>query len=812
MKKMSSIWRLGEISFADLLIHLLKNSWIALLIAAATALMILTAAEPSMPEQYSASITLSVRSTANSDKWSNQLAVSTANAATLTKAINEQTVKTDFTAEELRTKASANVTAEQIKSSNLITVTAASQTGEEAYLYLTSLADNLDQLAQGAKLTNVSLGVVTAPTMPESSPNYSSQVILAVIGALAMGFISCAAILTVRMIDYSPATRKAADRLLVLPVAGALNNGKGGKGIDNCLPLPFAENADGSYLQRLHEAAAYLLEDEKSDTKYLQIVPLGHRKKRNNKAQREAERIALNLSLVMADAGKHICLIDATAKVLADLGIAPSEGKQIYRYSDYLTVCLSEKETIQMQGYDKVISARSEMSADDDGHTIWAFRAGSLSMQEINDRTAWSNRAVGTSSLFLYGMHSIADASPCRRQIDGDDDSEIDLLKWMLATLKVMKRIACKWLIALVLVTAAVLAVGKLALPSNYQTDTVFSIVTADAATDLSEETLGMTSEEALIWMEENAALIYNNGNALYPTALPDDLSSLVTAMPSVWNSTAVTEAIKNHLGYTDWNEKLTVTANEKQGSFTLSVVGKNREKLEAITNAFFEIVPTISAQTAGGLTYFADESQTKTSGGNTTALLLLAWTAVILAGGFYALVKGYRDRTLLLSYEVAEATGTEVIGKAVITSKKIRRSCIENDVFDAQVAHFLYDWIEQHQQGGILMCTSALKNEGCAQFAQAACAYLEKLGKRVKVIEADETEQLEVLRSSYDYLLLDISAAQPKCNVQSLAERADGVLFVLRSGYADSVRIALAIERLNLHGKLLGSVITYLS
>lgn len=842
MKKKLSILRPSEISLIDLLLHLLKNGWVILLIALAAAMTVWSLIGSSMPEQYSGTVTLSVRSTLNNELWNVQLTASNTGAMNLTKFINNGTVNTDFASDRLNKKINAVVTAEQLVKAdktdptNLLTVTATAQTKEDVYFYLTALADNADRLisrTNQAALANLTVRAVTTPVMPESVPDNTTGLLLSVLAALVAGFFTCALMVLIYLTECRPVTRKAADRLLVLPIAGALNKGGRGKGIDACLPLPVSDKADGRYTQKLTEAEAFLLKNDAC--KHLQVVSLvsesAHQRDRAENAMRSAERIALNLALIMADKGAKVCLVDKKGEALAMLGIKQTEDKPCYTLNGgRLTVCTSELKATQTESFDKIVSALPKPMVGAECHTLWVISADRFTADQINGMTAPGGGAEASASLLLYGLHSVRDTVSAIDQNESnaatsDDDEELDLLRWGMASLKAMWRFRYKWIMALGLALAVALTAVLLMRKESYQTDTVFAIATADVTADLTPEQLdALTIEEVTELMSMGTDQVFN-GDALYPTARPNDVHLLSTAMPMVWNSSATTSTLKSYLGKSALSANVSVSLNGENGTFTLSVRGSDQENLKEITEAFFEIAPSLSAHTAGGLTFFVGQSNTVSAGMSlfTSVLLacVLACLLVLMAGCIYALVIGYNDRTVYMSYEVREVTSAPVVGKCVLASSPKDGTSPKNELgtVDVGLARFVYDWAEKEKGGRILMITSALRHEGTSQLAQTVEKLLKQNGKTALIADKSVCDKLLTLSedsiedflapiwNKCDFLLLDCPGMAVDSDAAALSEKADGILWTVRIGYADEERITAAVERLSSKEKALGCV-----
>lgn len=818
MRNKPSVLRFGEISFADLVIHLLRHWWVILLVALAAAMTVFSAVGISLPEQYSDSITLSVRNTVQNEKWSDQLAASRNSAYSLVRSINEGQLSTDYASETLDKKLDISVTAEQVKTTdgvtnttvNLLTVTATGQSPDEVYLYLSALAENAARLPAKIQLTNVAVEAVAVPTMPTSADGYANRLLLSVLAAMVGGFLCAVAVVAIRLFECAPATRKAADRLLVLPTAGALHKGGKGRGLDRCLPLPTAERAGGLYCKKLSQAAAFL---QDQPAKQLQVLPIISKKARkaDERAQKAAERLALNLSLAMADAGMKVCLLDRSGSALASLGIEKGTQTPLpILMNGNLTILTDEPEEAQSDAFDKVVTAQPLGKDRGEAHIVWTFAAGELSADEINAQTAPGGGTTDSASLLLYAAHTMRDVDALdETAVQAEDDDEVDLLRWLIATLGAMKRIRKPWLASLVLATAVALALGGLLNRSSYRTDTVFSVATADVTAALSADALeAMTRDEADELMANGTDRLFN-GNALYPTAGRIDVDLLTKTMPVVWNAQVTADAIATCLGRGDLSAELTVRAN-KGGSFTLSVSSGDREALAEITEAFFTVAPNISAHTAGGLTFFADPSVTVADGAGVLLVLIAAWLLVLLTGAVCALIIGYNDCTILLDYEAEEAIGAKVIGNAVYTYRTDKEQSIAQADADVALASFVYDWSER-QKRGVLMITSAEREEGTPELTETVASLLWQNGKTVKTVKLTDqlpSDNLHALRGDCDFLLLSAPGMAVECKGTLPTTCADGVLWAVRKGYADRDRLTDAPERLGEREKLLGCVL----
>lgn len=818
MRNKPSILRFGEISFAEQVIHLLRHWRVILTVALAAAMTVFSAAGISLPEQYSDSITLSVRNTAQNEKWSDQLTASSNAVYSLCRSISEGQLSTDYASDALGEKLDISVAAEQVKTTdgvtntsvNLLTVTATGQSPDEVYLYLSALAENAPQLPARTQQTNIAIEAVTAPTFPASADGYANRLLLSVLAAMVGGFLCAVAVVAIRLFECAPATRKAADRLLVLPTAGALHKGGKGRGLDRCLPLPTAERAGGLYCKKLGETAAFL---QNQPAKMLQVLPIVTKKgkKADERAQKATERLALNLSLAMADAGMKVCLVDRSGSALASLGI--EKGRQTTRpilMNGNLTVLTDAPEEAQSEAFDKIVSAKPFGKGCGEVHTVWTFAAGQLSADEINAQTAPRGGTTDSASLLLYAAHTMRDVNALdETAVQAEEDDEVDLLKWLIATLGAMKRIRKPWLTSLALATAVALALGGLLHQSSYRSDTVFSVATADVTAAISADALeAMTRDEANELMASGTDRLFN-GNALYPTAGRIDVDLLTKTMPVVWNAQLTADAIATHLGRGNLSAELTVRAN-KVGSFTLSVKGSDREALAEITEAFFAVAPNISAHTAVGLTFFADPSVTVADGTSVLFVLIAAWLLVLMSGAVCALIMGYNDRMVLLDYEAEEAIGVKVIGSAGYTYRTDKEQSIAQADADVALASFVYDWAE-HQKRGVLMITSALREEGSAELANTVASLLWQNGKTVETVNLTDRRpagNLQALQGDCDFLLLNAPGMAVECKGTLPTVCADGILWAVRKGYADRDCLTNAVGRLSESEKLLGCVL----
>lgn len=843
MKKKVNILRFREISLTDLLIHLLKNAWVVLLIALASALTAWSVIGATVPTHYTGSITVSVRSALNSASWNSQLYSSRSAATKLAKSINDGSISTDFASEDYNRKINATVIAQQIDVAttdnsssrigvtNLVKITVTAETHDEVYFYLTSLVNNLDNLFVQLEIENYDFEAVTTPTMPESALEQSERMLISLAMAVLGGLFAVALVVFFRVIECVPATRKAADRILVLPVASALNKGGRGKGLNRDLPLLTSENANGCYTKRNAEAASYLITHmNECGCKRLQIVPFEAQTAHPNAAHsmQVAERIALNLALAMSDQGEKICLIDPSGAALTALKIEPAVEKQFYSIrGNRLVVCNAPIEQVDMARYDKIVFAQSSGAAAEGTHTLWVVPSGRYNAEAINAVTAPCGGTSSSASLLLYRLHtasdtaSSADQKALTKKGRVENDDEIDLIRWILATLKVMWRIKIKWMAVLAIATVAALAVGLGVHYSNYRMDTVFAVATADVAAGLSAEQLETMTSEDVVNLMSDAASSQFNGNALYPSASPLDYDLLLTTMPVVWNAEATSDTIKSYLGWStlDTSVKFSSRANE---SFVISVVGNDKDELKAVTDAFFEVAPSLSAHTAGGLTFVYDESEQQAAGMSVLLVLMLAWFMVIAAGGLYALIVGYNDRTALLAYEVEQAVSAPVIGRLVyVRRRKSAQVAVDDSTehIDVELAGFIYRWAEKEKSQRILMITSALRKEGVTQLTGSIEALLKQNGKRVAIADKTICDRLRKLSddsldnllaslwSKCDFLLLDCPGMAIDSEVTALAEKADGIIWAVRSGYAEIDRITNAADRIEQKEKILGCV-----
>lgn len=813
MKKRMSILRWGEISFADLLHCLLKNAWVALLIALAAALTVWTAVGASSPSEYISELTIALRSTQVSENWNQQFGHSRSAASKLTKSINDRVVTTDFATQQFNRSFNVTARASNIASpvdttnyTNLITITAASSTGDEAYIYLTALADHLDRLVLNAGLTNIAVETVTEPTMPTSGSNDSARLIVTLLAAVVAGGITVLLIVLLRLLECSLATRKAAERLSVRPIAGALKKGRAGRGIDACLPLPTEEKADGVYVKALNDAASFML---KQKEKKLQIAsPTAQ-----NASPEETERLALVLALAMAGQGADICLVDGSGYARKRLAAEETAEQGIYKVKgSRLTLSASIAETDR---FDKVIYAAAQPTEGEDTHTLWVCPAGRYTAKQLNGRIALG----GSASLLLYGLYTIADTKssadqPKERREDEEED--IDLLKWLTATLGTMWKIKYKWLASFAVVTVLVLAAGQILGSSTHRMQTEFTVLTDDVRDTLTADQLAaLTFDQAVEWMNEGVQngkkTVYGDG--LCPSSEAYDLELLMKTMPVIWNTQMTVQAIECQLGHTDIAERVSVSANPSGARFILSVEGKDSANLSKVTDAFFEVAPSLSAKTANGLSFFANESYTTESGPNVLRLLIVAWALVIVAGVLYALIAGYFDRKVRLGYEAEEVLSAPLIGKMPMRAAKDEIPDAA-DLSVAEPARFLGEWAGRQTGGKVLLVTSALLKEGSARLTHTAEALLRQSGKRVAL--ADETVCARILtegeralaeyREKYDVLLLDCPGMAVDSDAAALADKADAILWAVRLGYADRERLEGALSACP-HEKLLGCV-----
>lgn len=846
MKKKYSVLRFGEISLTDLLCYLLKNIWVVLLIVIAAALTAWSAVGAALPDSYMSSVTLSVRNTTHTSRWSDHIYSSGVNAEKLAKAIDDAIFSTDFASEELNKKLNVTVRASRLEATNLLRIAAYGDTPDEAYLYLSVLVDNVSQLGERAGLSNVSVRAVTAPTMPQSLPDYSNANSAALLAGMLSGVFACLAIIALYMTNSCIATRKAAERLLILPVVSALNKGAKGKGIDADLPLITSENARGCYTEQLVDATKYLTESDNAGVyKHIRLAsPLidSKRAKKSDVRQgrREAERLGLNLAMSMADSGLNVCLIDLGGEALAALGIRPSADRNRYPVQGMkLTIATAMPDPEEAAQFDKIISiAQKGEKRTEDSHILWVIASGRYTAASINAITVPDGAAVASSSILIYKLGMArdtrsytVDSAALTVQSDeiyvsdlNDASEELDLLRWGVAIGKSLWRIRYKWMAAFALTTIAALVIGFVQHNSTYQMDTRFVVATADVMSGLSAETIEqMTLEEASELMENGDAQGKQfNGNALYPTSHAVDVNSMAGVLPSVLNARATVRMVEDYLGRSDYSVEMTVIPDEDGSFYTFSVRGSDRELLEEITEAFLAVAPQATSHSAGGLTFVADDSTVAAAGPSVSSALLIGWLLVISAGLVWAVVIGYFDRRLQLAYEVEAASGYAVLGRCSLARRKSDKSdgaAVNVKAIDVGVVRFAYDWAEKREDGSVLLITSALRREQTARLTRAIEMLLKMKGKRVAIADKvvcnrlmgleDEAlqEELKNLRGNSDVLLIDCPGAAVNGSVTVLAEKADGVLLAVRTGYADSERIAAASERLKCKDNVLGCV-----
>lgn len=799
MKKTNHILRPSELSFADLLIGLLKNSWAAILIALAAAITAWSVLGLSLPESYSESVTVSVRDTAVSDQWSSQLSASRTKAQSFVQALNTKSFNTDFASSTLHTKINAALSATLSDSANLITVTATAPTPEEAYLYLTAFVDNLDAMALKAGLTGVIVEAVTTPVMPSVSAEPALMTVL--LAALAGGFAGCLALVALPILEGRISTRKAAERLTLLPIAGAVNRGGKGFGPDAILPPVNGEQTDGCYAEQFDRTAAYLLAQEGLSSNLIRVSALRlpsdrKNKKKNEKAARHTARIAMNLAIAMADAGAKVCLVDENAEAMTRSG--------------RLTVLREMPD--DASAYDRVITASEE--AAEDGLILRTLEAGSANASQVN-RCLIEGAGKAKESLFLYGARTVRDCSasyaenaPMPEGVSGAQTDEVDLFRWAAASLKALGRIRYIVIAALLLATAAAGTAALLSRSSQLRLDTVFTVATADMTAKYLPDELSAMSYEDTLEMMSAGGVNYDtddlfSGNALYPTARSIDIELLMSNMPSLWNLSSTADLIAGELGEPSISERVSVSPNADERSYTLTVEGSDRERLEAVTDAFFAVAPNLSAHTAGGLTFKTGERTEATAGVSMALLIAAAWLIVLMAAAVYALVVGYNDRRLYAGYEAEELLGCKTVGK--LPSKAVRNDLTS---IDTSLARSILEWADAHQEGGVLMLTSALKEEGCDRLTDILKTLLERFGKKVTVIGPSSLPLSDGADRKSEYVLINCPALALESDAASAAEQADTILWAVRMGYADAQRIKAAVQRIDHRDKNAGCVI----
>lgn len=827
MKKNFTILRLGEISWVDLLVHLLKNGWIALLMALAAALTTWTVIAAKTPDQYTGSVILSVRSTASAENWGEQFTASKTATLKLYKAITDGTVNTNFASEAINQKISVSVTPTMVGSedqktvvTNLLTITVAANSQDEVYFYLTALVDNLDTLVTKAALTNVTVDSIVQPTMPTSSHEYVGRSSSAFLAAIAVGFLTFILIAFIKLTECAPATRRAAERLLVLPVAGTLVKGKRGSGTDAVLPVPISDDVKGLYTKNLADTAEYLLAQHE---KLVHVLPLSSKLSRDgsNHSLARAERVALCIALSMATGNARVCLIDEMGEALDTLGIKAVEGEHQYAVpgSD-LTICTQNVNAIDCEAYDKVIFAAPASVKCENCHRLWVMTAGRHTADRINSKTTSDGSADTSASVLLYGLWAERDTLPKMHYVD--EDKEVDLVRWMIAALKVLDGIKLQSIALLVAATVVGTIAGLFVEDSSLRIKTEFAVMTADVTAKLdSEQINSMTLADAMLLMSEGSNTSFN-GNAHYATARPLDYDTLLSVMPTVWNSQATVKMIESYLGKSLSSVAIYISPVAESECFVLSVRGNDKELLEEVTNAFFEVASGLSAHTAGGLSFISDESKIESAGTSVLSVLLGTWVVVLAALIAYAMIVGYNDRTILQTEEAERLLGVQSIGRI---SRRHRRTTKQSgagkvDVCDINLTRFVRNRISESKSGRILMITSALREEGADQLTATVESLIKQNGKRVVVADKTVCERLlrlsddsmdnllSSLWNKCDYLLLDCPGMAIDCEVAKLAEKADGVIWALRMGYAHHETVSAALARMEHKEKILGSVI----
>lgn len=847
MNKKISVLHLGEISPTAILLHLCKQWWVVLLFALASALTACSFVGVSYPEQYTQSITLSVRDTERTPEWRKQMDASCKAASTLAKQISEGSIKTDFTSDDTdKPQVTVNAAVQQMGVEtpvllNLVTVTATARSQEDVYHYLLALTEHTGELSERAHLTNVVIRAVNQPTLSEVAPTYTSDRVQVALSAAAVGgLIACVILIAVDLFRCCIATRRAAENRLILPVAGALNKGGKGKTIDAELPLPTSPTANGCYVRRLSEAATDLL--GKCRCSRIQVVPLVSEKETDKELQSRYDRsvrIALNLALSMADKGARVCLIDRSGEALSALGIDRVSDKHMYSAcAGKLTVSTADGVQIKDDEYDKIIVASPKPSESDGMHTLWVFPTDRYTADEVNKITVPGGGTPVSASLLLYRLYSTAETASSVEVCDEKDEqsvkvTEIDLFKWIAATLKVMWRNRYKWLIAFGLTTVVALAIGWGVNHSSYQMDTVFSFVTPDVVSVHTSDELASLDAEGAAKLLDKDMLIVFYGNALYPTKQSKDIEMLVPALMTIWNSQTMTDLIENNIGRSSLSAQMQVLSNENN-TYTLSLSGNDREELENITAAFTDLLPSVSAQTAGGLRFYVNDAQPVPTGTSGRLAVIVAWLLLVMAYVAYAMIVSYKDSALYFAYEAERILGVRAVGKCELPkvhspkkNKSGKSSANQKDVsaaddFDVKLASFIYDWASKQEDVCIMMITSSMREEGTAQLVQTVEALLKQNGKRVVIGDKEVSQKLmalpenackelhDSLKAKCDVLLLDAPGMAIDEDAALLAVKADAVLWAVRSGNTDEMRVEAAAERLIQKEKAIGCVMLY--
>lgn len=805
MKKTNSILRPSEISLTDLLIYLAKHIWVAVLVAMAASMTAWTVTSATLPENYYSSFTLSVRTVNYFERWYDQISSSAYHSYVMVPAINEAQINTDFAFEQADKKLNVVVKASRPESSNLIKITIIAHSPDEAYLYADALAKNIRELPSRASYPNITMDTVTKPTMPEVEFDYLKLIGNAALAASAAGLLTLLLMVVIRLKECVPTTRKAADRLLLLPVASALKKGSRDKGSKALLPMPISETADGCYVENLTEAAVFLLERTKvQKSKHLQITaPYTEASRKTHRTT--AERVALNLALVMANTEAKICLIDESGRALRTLGIEPTVDKRLYTVpGSKLTVLRGSADESDLEDFDLTVSAQTKPSAEKDTHTLWVFRSGSYSAAEINEITAPGGGTPSSASVLLYGLNTVRNTKS--KSVQNTDNDEIDLLRWCFAAVNVIKRTKIKWAAALALTSVVALAVGLILRYSSYVVNTEFVVVTPDVAQDYSAEQFEeMSIDDALELMSDGSETHFY-GTALYPTAHTSDVDKMIEILSSVWSSETTLDVLTSHLGLSETIENVTITVEadkKNDGLFKLSVSGGDKKEIRELTEAFFEVAPKYTAYVANGLTFVVDDSKVSSNGINPIIVLFVAWVAVIVIAIAYALIVASKDRKIYLAYEANEMLSMKVIGKYRLEALKDKDSANEANV---SLASIVYEWAEQAAKGSVLMITSALREEGCAELTEYVAALLRRNGKTVTV--SNQSADLHAVGIESDFVLLSRPGMAVDCDVKALVPDADSVLWTLRTGYADREILESALTRVEDRNKLLGCVV----
>ncbi len=859
MRKPIPILYPNEICWKDLLFYLLKNCWIILLITLASGVTVWSVKSASLSASYTAKATLSVNVGTAYEKWTEQIEASSAAAQKAAEALNtaiaslgiEKPFGEDF---------HAVLTAQPVQQTNLIELSASASSPDEAYLYLTELLSRKNELPALAGLDNILIEAVSTPTMPAAQINISAVITAAAKAAVAAAVLSSLAMALIWIAEGNLTTYQAAKRLLALPTVGGWHKGKSGSGFDSALPLLTDEKAIGVYVDEISKSALHLRDSVRAkENSSLWIRPIidDAKGKKHERSIREADRIGLNLALALAADGMPVCFIDRAGEALECIysellkaddsrlnASIQSEGRLTI---GNLTVCQpSDTEWIKSKAFKWVIftgdfmpdelKKRVHGKSEADRWTVktlWTVPSGKMMIKTVNRLSTAAilkeNEAETSIGILLYDLHTAA--KPADEETLADEEAhEVDLIRWMIAFLKVSWRIKWKWLTALVLASIAALTVSFAAKSDHYQLNTAFSLASSEIALQPVKQ---LTSEQNDTSVFNPQADVEDSGAVLSLALEQGDLTQLALTLPAVWNSQAIKDVIQDRLGWTDLSETVSVIAGSDGLHYTLSVVGSDREQVKQVTETFFDIQGIVLTQTAGEVKLNVESSSVvlvKMS--ELMPWTAVSWLLVILIGIVYALLVSFRDSTVILPYEAQACLGCPVIGRLALSGRELKSNGIEtdsitdkrlNDVIglaDAGLARLAHQWAAE-SEGKIVLITSALRMEGSAALAGMLGTLLKQNGRSVAVADISASRAFSIsskeeakavlasLKGNADFLLINCSMTIAEAASALLSEQADVILWTVRIGYTDKKRITMVKEHMRAPEKTIGCVMT---